>query len=47
VPGSLAPPPVDAYIASTLKEGADIIFEGEADEPVLAVSRQGLGAAPR
>jgi len=43
LPGGLEPPPVGAYIASTLKEGSDVIFQGEADEPVLAVSRQGLG----
>ncbi len=43
LPAGLTPPQVDAYIASTLKEGSDLIFEGEADEPILAVSRQGLG----
>ena len=43
LPTGLEPPPVDAYIASTLKEGSDVIFQGRANEPVLAVSRQGLG----
>jgi Ca-activated chloride channel family protein len=43
LPDGLEPPPVGAYIASTLKEGSDLIFGGEADEPILAVSRQGLG----
>ena len=43
LPAGLEPPPVGAYIASTLKEGSDIIFQGEANEPVPAVSRQGLG----
>lgn len=42
-PAGLTPPQVDAYIATTLKDGSDLIFEGEDDEPVLAVSRQGLG----
>jgi Ca-activated chloride channel homolog len=42
-PSGLAPPAVDAYVATTLKEGSDIIFEGEAGEAVLALSRQGLG----
>ena len=42
-PAGLTPPPVGAYIATTLKGGSDTIFAGEADEPVLAVSRQGLG----
>ncbi len=42
-PAGLAPPQVGAYIATTLKNGSDLIFEGEDDEPVLAVSRQGLG----
>lgn len=39
----LAPPQVNAYIASTLKEGSETIFEGQEGEPILAVSRQGLG----
>ena len=42
-PSGLTPPNVDAYIATTLKNGSDLIFEGEDKEPVLAVSRQGLG----
>lgn len=46
-PAGLTPPQIDAYIATTLKNGSDLIFEGEDDEPVLAVSRQGLAAAPR
>lgn len=43
LPTTLAPPQVQAYIASTLKEGSELVFEGEDNEPVLAVSRQGLG----
>ena len=42
-PNNLTPPKVGAYIATTLKNGSDLIFEGEDKEPVLAVSRQGLG----
>ena len=42
-PAGLTPPQIGAYIATTLKNGSDLIFEGEDDEPVLAVSRQGLG----
>ncbi len=42
-PAGLTPPRVGAYIATTLKNGSDLIFEGEDNEPVLAVSRQGLG----
>ena len=36
-------PPVDAYIASSLKRDAETLLEGVQGEPVLAVSRQGLG----
>jgi hypothetical protein len=42
-PSGLKPPAVGAYIATTLKDDSDLIFEGEAEEPVLAVSRQELG----
>ncbi len=42
-PAGLTPPQVGAYIATTLKNGSDLIFEGEDNEPVLAISRQGLG----
>lgn len=38
-----APPALDAYIATTLKPTAETILEGLQGEPVLAVSRQGLG----
>ena len=37
------PPALEAYIASSLKTGAETILEGVQDEPILAVSRQGLG----
>ncbi|UCH26180.1 MAG: VWA domain-containing protein [Trueperaceae bacterium] len=36
-------PPLDAYIASTLKADAETILEGLQNEPILAVRRQGLG----
>ncbi len=36
-------PPVDAYIATTLKREAEAILVGRDDEPILAVGRQGLG----
>ncbi len=39
----ISPPRVRAYIASTLKDGSETIFEGREGEPILAVSRQGLG----
>ena len=43
LPPNIAPPQVDAYIASTLKPDAEILFEGLLEEPILAVRRQGLG----
>ena len=39
----LEPPAVDAYIASTLKPTAEALLIGVQDEPILALSRQGLG----
>ena len=36
-------PPLDAYIASSLKRDAETLLEGVQGEPVLAISRQGLG----
>ena len=42
-PAGLTPPQVDAYIATTLKNGSDPIFSGTDNEPLLAISRQGLG----
>ncbi|MDZ7704277.1 MAG: VWA domain-containing protein [Trueperaceae bacterium] len=41
--GITAPPPVNAYIASSLKRDSEMILEGQEREPILAVSRQGLG----
>ena len=41
--GASNPPVLDAYIATTLKPTAETILEGLQGEPVLAVSRQGLG----
>jgi Mg-chelatase subunit ChlD len=38
-----APPQLEAYVASTLKRGAEVLIEGVDREPILAVSRQGLG----
>jgi Mg-chelatase subunit ChlD len=38
-----APPMVDAYVASSLKPEGEVILEGDSGEPILAVSRQGLG----
>lgn len=43
LPANVDPPPVDAYIASTLKPDAEVLFEGLLEEPILAVRRQGLG----
>ena len=40
---SSAVPPLDAYIASSLKADAEILLEGLQGEPILAVRRQGLG----
>ncbi|MEX2536517.1 MAG: VWA domain-containing protein [Trueperaceae bacterium] len=36
-------PAIDAYIASAAKPTAEILIEGEQEEPVLAVRRHGLG----
>jgi len=36
-------PRVNAYVASTLKAEGEVILEGWEGEPILAVSRQGLG----
>jgi hypothetical protein len=38
-----APPAIDAYVVTGLKEGAELLLEGLDGEPVLALSRQGLG----
>ena len=38
-----APPSVKAYVASSLKSDGEPILEGVDGEPILAVSRQGLG----
>lgn len=40
---SSAPPMLDAYVASSLKPEGEVILEGDSGEPILAVSRQGLG----
>ncbi len=37
------PPTVNAYVASSLKSDGELILEGANGEPILAVSRQGLG----
>ncbi len=37
------PPALEAYIATTLKQAAEVILEGKEQEPILALSRQGLG----
>ena len=37
------PPMLDAYVASSLKPGSEMLLEGARREPVLAVGRQGLG----
>lgn len=42
-PASGPVPTIDAYIATTLKPTAEIILAGLQSEPILAVSRQGLG----
>jgi uncharacterized membrane protein len=36
-------PPLEAYIATTIKADAETILEGLQNEPILAVRRQGLG----
>lgn len=40
---SRTPPAVAAYIATSLKPGAETIYQGKNQEAILAVSRQGLG----
>ena len=42
-PNLSAPPTVNAYVASSLKSDGELILEGANGEPILAVSRQGLG----
>ena len=37
------PPPVGAYIATQLKPGGELLLEGMAQEPLLAVGRRELG----
>jgi Mg-chelatase subunit ChlD len=37
------PPPLNAYIATSLKPSSEVILEGQEQEPILALSRQGLG----
>ena len=37
------PPQIEAYIASALKEGSEMLLEGLGGEPVLAIKRHGLG----
>lgn len=37
------PPSLNAYIATTLKPSGEVILEGQEQEPILALSRQGLG----
>lgn len=41
--GDIQPPPIDAYIATTLKTDAEMLLEASDGEPLLAVRRQGLG----
>ncbi len=36
-------PDINAYIATTLKKHGQVLIQGKDDEPILAVSRQGLG----
>ncbi|MDQ3459284.1 MAG: VWA domain-containing protein [Deinococcota bacterium] len=36
-------PTIDAYIASSLRSGSEMLMEGLDGEPILAISRQGLG----
>lgn len=38
-----APPALDAYISTRLKAQSEILLQGLDDEPILALSRQGLG----
>ena len=42
-PSSVTPPSLNAYIATTLKPDSEVLLDGLQSEPVLAVSRQGLG----
>lgn len=37
------PPPVEAYVATRLKRGAEMLLEGQDREPILATARKGLG----
>lgn len=41
--GVTAPPAISAYIATSLKPSSETLLEGLQGEPVLAVTRQGLG----
>ena len=43
LPPGLAPPAVDAYVATNLKADAEMLLAAADDEPLLAVRRQGLG----
>ena len=43
LPSGLAPPAVDAYIATNLKPDAEMLLAAAEGEPLLAVRRQGLG----
>lgn len=36
-------PPVDAYVSTTAKAGAEMVLVGRDDEPIVAVGRHGLG----
>jgi len=42
-PTGVTPPSLNAYIATTLKSDSEVLLDGLQSEPVLAVSRQGLG----
>ncbi len=41
--GISSPPSLKAYIASSLKPNSEVLISGVENEPILAVSRQGLG----
>ena len=41
--GTPQPPALNAYIATNLKDEAETLLEGDLSEPILAVSRKGLG----
>lgn len=43
LPSTSVPPAVNAYISTRLKAQSEIILQGLDDEPILALSRQGLG----